>query len=61
MDTDAVIGRLYREVQEALESNSRLVALVTGIKSGDIALARVEITEGVITVRPELEVVEATA
>lgn len=61
MDADAVIGRLYREVQERTQANDALIALITRLKTGEIALDRIAVTEQGITVRPQLEAVEATA
>lgn len=54
MDSDALIGQLYREVQEVRQSNEALIALVGSIKSGKIALDQVEVKDGKVMVhRPK--------
>ena len=61
MEADAVIGQLYRELADFKQANTHLVALVAGIKSGDIPLDRIEVTPEGIVLKPALVAVEQTA
>ena len=54
MDADAVIGKLYREVQDYADANAKLIALIGSIKSGAIPLDRIEVGSDNVMVRPAL-------
>lgn len=45
MDSDALIGQLYRELKNAKEAGESMIALIAAIKQGKIELDRIEVTE----------------
>lgn len=59
MDSDAVIGKLYRELAAAKEANDALIALITSLKDGTLSVDRIELSPDGITVKP-LSLVENT-
>lgn len=61
MDSDAVIGRLYRELEASREANNALIALVTNLKSGELSLDRIEVTPTGITLSAVPEAKRETA
>lgn len=44
MDSDAVIGRLYRALLEAEEAKKQLMGVVTALKQGEMSLDRITLT-----------------
>lgn len=60
MDTDALIGRLYKALVAAEESKISLLRLIAALKSGEVQLEQLEITATGLSVKPRQEIVECT-
>lgn len=52
METDAVIGKLYRELMSAQQANALLSEMVRGLKDGTLSTDRIVFTEAGITILP---------
>ena len=48
MDSDAVIGKLYRTLLESDEQKQLLLNIIAGIKSGEISLDRISFNNGAL-------------
>lgn len=44
METNAIIGELYRELRDAKEAGESMIALIGAIKDGKVTLDRIEVT-----------------
>ena len=52
MEADTLLGRLYREKAELEEIRDLLITVISGLKSGEISMERVEVTEQGVHLKP---------
>ena len=52
MDSDAVIGRLYKALLEAEEQKLNLITLIDAVKEGDLTLDRITIANNSVSIEP---------
>ena len=52
MDSDTIIGRLYKATLELEEQKVYLIRLIAAIKTGEIDLSRVTATDTSVSVEP---------
>ena len=53
MDSDALVGKLYKALMEAEEQKKFLIDIIGAIKSKELALERIETSGTSVTVLPE--------